>query len=342
MFDEEYHTPSGPEESYTGHEYEPPSDPDYVRKKKSFFKFFKGTFALQFGAAAVMLALVANNAVADPLIAQDTGNAVENAIGDDGGSIPDIIDEDRALVVTEPADDADDPAVNSNNGLPVTDTTDPGYTAANSGDDKNGTPKPVKDDAKTVEKTVTRTIESITFTDCPACNGTGGVCSLCGGDGIFDCNVCNNGIETCVVCHGAGKHICYGCWGEGKNWCRSCNRTGVLSEFGGITCPSCNGTGWEGPCNHCDGSGYSVCEECGGAGSYVCMHCHGQLWTVCPDCHGNPAACSSCNGTGKKKTIHYTTVTEITDSNKGTNKEAEDTTAAERPAVGKTVTEETK
>lgn len=134
---------------------------------------------------------------------------------------------------------------------------------------------------------------------CPVCNGLGTFCALCGGDGIFDCMVCNNGIETCVVCHGAGWHVCYGCGGSGLWPCLSCNQTGVLAEFGGITCPSCGGDGIAGACPHCGGTGRETCEECGGNGSYLCMHCHGKLWEVCPECKGNPPTCTYCNGAGK-------------------------------------------
>ena len=169
-----------------------------------------------------------------------------------------------------------------------------------SSDNKSESVKKDSDLAKETAKPKEEVVEEI---ECPTCHGTGGSCEECGGRGWIYCTVCNNGIETCVVCHGSGWHVCYGCDGVGSTWCRSCNKTGISPVDGG-TCPSCNGTGYEGPCNHCGGTGRETCEECGGKGSYLCMHCHGDPTSIthtCLTCGGNPATCPTCNGTGKIK-----------------------------------------
>ena len=121
-FDEEFNTPSGPEESYMGHEYEPPSDPDNVRKKKKgMFKFAKGALALQVGAAAIVLSVVSSESFAkdalDPsrfiivsdilqeekeplIVVSDTGD--ETVVVDTSSDTVEVSDD---TYTSEPADD---------------------------------------------------------------------------------------------------------------------------------------------------------------------------------------------------------------------------------------------
>ncbi len=312
-FDEEFNTPNCPEESYTGHEYEPPHDEDYVRrKKKGLFKLAKGGLALQFGAVAVIMALVSNESFAkdalDPsrfIIVSDSPKEAEPLIvvSDAGDDTVYVDTSDSQVEVSDNADiigPSDDTNVDIDRAIDdlVKPSTDNKTTA---------TPKPSADikTANQVTPVSNKETRVISIEECPTCHGTGGLCDECGGLGWVHCKACNNGIETCVVCHGTGSHVCYGCDGVGLTWCRFCNKTGV-SPIDGGTCPSCNGTGYEGPCNHCGGAGKVTCEECGGAGSYLCMHCHGNPESVtntCRTCGGNPTPCPDCNGTGKKKII---------------------------------------
>ncbi len=313
-FDEEFNTPNCPEESYTGHEYEPPRDPDYVsKKKKGLFRFAKGALAFQVGAAAVVLSVVSSESFAkdalDPsrfiivsdilqeekeplIVVSDTGD--ETVIVDASSDIEDTTDD---AYTPEPTDDGNIDVIEA-----IDDLVKPAV------DNKDKTPAVTPSKPATITKDVkpvSTDTRSITFEECPTCHGVGAFCEECGGLGWVYCTACNNGIETCVVCHGSGWHVCYGCDGVGLTWCRVCNKTGI-SPYDGGPCPSCNGTGYEGTCNHCGGTGRETCEECGGKGSYLCPHCHGDPKSVthtCMTCGGNPKPCPDCNGTGKKKVI---------------------------------------
>ena len=315
-YDDEFNTPNAPEESLAGHEYEPPTDPDYISKKeKGLFKFAKGAVALQIGAAAIVLSIVSSESFAkdalDPsrfiivadvpkeedtepvAVVSDKGD--ETVVVDTSVDLPgpeDIASEPDDVDITQP-DDQDVDVIKA-----IDDLVKPVV------DNKDKTPVKPADNTKEV-KTVAKDTKSITFEECPTCHGIGAYCEECGGLGWVYCTACNNGIETCVVCHGKGWHVCYGCDGTGLTWCRFCNMSGI-SPLDGGTCPSCNGTGYAGPCNHCNGTGRETCEECGGKGSYLCPHCHGDPKSVthtCMTCGGNPKPCPDCNGTGKKKVI---------------------------------------
>ena len=120
-FDEEFNTPNCPEESYTGHEYEHPRDPDYVsKKKKGLFRFAKGALAFQVGAAAVVLSVVSSESFAkdalDPsrfIIVSDAPVEAEPLIVvSDKGEDTVYVDNSDGQVevtdntdITEPADD---------------------------------------------------------------------------------------------------------------------------------------------------------------------------------------------------------------------------------------------
>lgn len=314
MYDEEFNTPVGPEESFTGHEYEPPSDPDYVSpKKQGFIKLAKKVLAMQAGAAAMVVTVVAGNNIEEPVrernevvkpldnieVSASDDPIFDTVMGSQRGLIiltpgsvdtPDVVvvDVDNApdSVISDPGDSTGD----------LTDNT-PGVTGKTDIDKTDKTDKPENGDKKDTEVIK----PSVSGDVCPTCHGLGTYCEECGGTGWVHCKACNNGIEICVVCHGSGYHTCYGCWGSGQWPCIVCNQTGIGPD--GNTCNSCGGDGIEGVCPHCGGSGRERCEECGGAGSYLCLHCHGNPESVthtCRTCNGNPGVCPDCKGTGKK------------------------------------------
>lgn len=62
-----------------------------------------------------------------------------------------------------------------------------------------------------------------------------------------------------------------------------------------VSCETCGGSGCDGGCSSCDGSG--LCPTCHGENSADCQDC-GDLG-VCPDCGGcGETPCSTCEGTG--------------------------------------------
>ncbi|WMJ73734.1 hypothetical protein RCC89_11240 [Cytophagaceae bacterium ABcell3] len=103
------------------------------------------------------------------------------------------------------------------------------------------------------------------------------------------CNKCNNTNivyenSACFECDGSGKNAvtCKHCGGIGKNYCRSCNGSGITRSGSGfnekfLSCTKCNATGIA-ECRHCTGTGESssLCRICRGEGKKVfrnnCTH----------------------------------------------------------------------
>ena len=108
-------------------------------------------------------------------------------------------------------------------------------------------------------------------------------CSVCHGQGIYECNICHGEkhIETiCKSCAGIGEinfilcqtAICEYCV-EGivpdtKEKCNICFGTGKVTECKEI----------KEKCSNCDGVGTKseICESCNGQGKIVCRTCSGK------------------------------------------------------------------
>jgi len=162
---------------------------------------------------------------------------------------------------------------------------------------------------------------------CGACEGTGeGKCRQCNGTRTVAqrCSNpnCRNGQEPCPKCGGSGRIAarCNACKGTGQHggWpCQQCGGTGTViqpcppslpflealggcggtgwktcSRCGGtmqeqVRCPTCSGTGRQGPCPRCGGTGRIEikCRSCtDGTRWEACTTCGGTV--VCPVCKG--------------------------------------------------------
>lgn len=81
---------------------------------------------------------------------------------------------------------------------------------------------------------------------------------------------------SCAVCHNTGQMKCYSCGGHGKVSCTVCHGTGSYSNYGErSTCISCSGTG-KISCSICYGVGSRSCTACPGTGANgLCAYCAG-------------------------------------------------------------------
>ena len=70
-------------------------------------------------------------------------------------------------------------------------------------------------------------------------------------------------------------------------------------------CTACNGTGLLGNCTTCHGTGMITCPNCNGLGyepnlnlTVTCKDCDGSGKIKCPDCDGGKQICPYCGGDG--------------------------------------------
>lgn len=112
---------------------------------------------------------------------------------------------------------------------------------------------------------------------CPVCGDSLnqediGLCTLCRGDGVGDCNSCS-GTGVCYFCGGLGKSDqCDECDGNGCQWCKNTGYK-LCGECEGHGCENCKQTGY-GACRSCDGT--AKCGECyDGKPALECIACGG-------------------------------------------------------------------
>lgn len=89
-------------------------------------------------------------------------------------------------------------------------------------------------------------------------------CTICGGRGIYDCQVCRGtgiigAVRTCPACNGQRYTPCTACSETGR--CQACQGNG--RDFNGLPCQSCNGGGL---CPSGCEQGKQRCQACQGKG----------------------------------------------------------------------------
>jgi len=172
-------------------------------------------------------------------------------------------------------------------------------------------------------------------------------CTQCKGQLQFKCTRCEGGGELyCGTCRGDTRVACGTCSGSGQLRCSTCSGGGQVTVYESETqsrqvrkllsagfnengqpyeewgyeteyytvqvprqqtCTTCGGSGGEGACGRCEGTGKVTCStcsgsgtvscpKCGGSGQVKCGKCRGTGKIACPDCRGKPIRCPVCQG----------------------------------------------